>query len=124
MISTTDTKRTYTLKPWDEARGKVQNLEIENNSVFLKFTCGTIINLTMPSEEIVERLQSVVGKEISILRTDIVGKECLIKIEDANEASVPTTKNKKIQAKKSDERIVTNQMISQGSHLTNIEEVL
>ena len=84
MPITIDKIRTQILEPWEEARGEVQNIEMENESVFLKFTGGTIINLTAPSEEIVKRLTDAVGKKASILRTDIIGKEYCLKISEEN----------------------------------------
>jgi hypothetical protein len=84
MPTTIDKIRTQILEPWEEACGEVQNIEIENESVFLKFTGGTIINLTMPSEEIVKRLTDAVGKKVNILRTDIIGKEYCLKISEEN----------------------------------------
>ncbi len=85
MKSVNETKRTYVLKPWDEVRGKIQNLEIKNKSAILRFFGGTIINLGMTTVEIQKKLMNAIGKKVHILRTDIVNKEYCIKIFEENE---------------------------------------
>lgn len=84
MPITIDKIRTQLLEPWEEARGEVQNIEMKNESVFLKFTGGTVIQLTTPSEEIARELMDAVGKKVNVLRTDIIGKEYCLKISEEN----------------------------------------
>ena len=74
------TQSYYTLKHWEEARGKVKDIEEKNNLILLEFVGGTKIKINTPSEEVANMLMNSICKNVQILRTDIMDKEYCVKI--------------------------------------------
>jgi hypothetical protein len=65
----------YWLQHWEEAVGPLEKIEMENG--LLKVVIGKII-LILPLE-MEDKLRPLIGKRIGILRTDILGKEYLVR---------------------------------------------
>jgi len=70
----------HELKPWEECAGKLLNITQVNNLIILSFNSGINICFIGTDSELINKLKESVGKTISILKTDIVGKEYLLKI--------------------------------------------
>jgi len=95
----------YMLHCWEEAVGTL--LKIQNEGGFLRAVIGNIIVILPYDME--DKLRPLIGKRIGVLRTDIPGKEYLIKedhrkkaqaidVEDAINLAKPEEQSEKARA--------------------------
>ena len=81
-----DSTKKRMLWPWEEVRGNLTKLEVNNRTAILTFDRQEIILIPDVEKNIFEELKSVMGKEIGILRTDIEGKKYILRdMGDGNE---------------------------------------
>ena len=67
------------LEPWEEAHGKLEEIkEIEEGLIL----CMSFGNVCIKDKSLIEKLKELKGKKIAILRTDIEGREYLVRVAD------------------------------------------
>ena len=72
----------HELKDWEEAVGFLQNIEIGKDTIILEFLSGMKIRIFEKRKEFINKLKTGIGKKVSLLKTDLVGKEHCLIIED------------------------------------------
>lgn len=69
----------HVLKEWHEAIGKLTGVKEENDTITMQFTAVWSINVVKASDDLTKKLQGMIGKKIGVLRTDIPGREILLR---------------------------------------------
>jgi len=64
------------LEPWEEAHGKLEEIKETEEGLIL---CMSFGNVCIKDKSLIDRLQELKGRKIAILRTDIEGKEYLVR---------------------------------------------
>jgi len=67
------------LKEWHEAVGKLTAVTEEDDIITMEFTAIWSIKVPKASEDLTKKLQEMIGKTIGVLRTDIPGREILLR---------------------------------------------
>ena len=69
------------LKEWEEAVGKLTNVMDNEDYLHLEFTTVWSIGIPKISESLTKKIHKMIGENIGIIRTDIPGKEILVRKE-------------------------------------------
>ncbi|MBC7129354.1 MAG: hypothetical protein H5T45_06465 [Thermoplasmatales archaeon] len=67
------------LEPWEEAHGKLEEIKETEKGLIL---CMSFGNVCIKDKSLIEKLKELKGKKIAILRTDIEGKEYLVRVAE------------------------------------------
>ena len=67
------------LKEWHEAVGKLTAVTEEDDVITIEFTAVWSIKVPKASNDLTKTLQGMIGKKIGVLRTDIPGREILLR---------------------------------------------
>ena len=67
------------LKEWHEAVGKLTAVTEEDDSITIEFTAVWSIKVPKASNDLAKKLHGMIGKKIGVLRTDIPGREILLR---------------------------------------------
>ena len=67
------------LEPWEEAHGKLEEIKETEEGLIL---CMSFGNVCIKDKSLIDRLQELKGRKIAILRTDIEGKEYLVRVAE------------------------------------------
>ena len=75
-----DTSKEIRLDPWSEYVGVVKHCEIEEQKVVITFENGKKLNVKS-CENVIELPKKIIGKRVSVLRTDNPDMEFILHLE-------------------------------------------
>ncbi|MBC7128322.1 MAG: hypothetical protein H5T45_01140 [Thermoplasmatales archaeon] len=67
------------LEPWEEAHGKLEEIKETEEGLIL---CMSFGNVCIKDKSLIAQLNELKGRKIAILRTDIEGKEYLVRVAE------------------------------------------
>jgi len=69
----------HVLKEWHEAIGKLTGVKEEKDTITIEFTTVWSVKVPKASDDLIKKLKGMIGKKIGVLRTDIPGREILLR---------------------------------------------